>query len=207
MSILADLIRGKVEGRAEDWARMTDAGDIVERFVSGAFPRTIDRFEPSDVLGSADYGPGADRSRASEVYVKFRPLKLETDSDKVIAFGTVQKVAQGLHNLGWNVTRADLGAYGFQDGMDISIRAVRELPGRKRLFRPDIPPREVVLKLSFEAMPDTPRCRVVESVEVIPASTRKVKKVVCDGDGSSGILTTAQLTSGETVDAEVVSQP
>lgn len=194
MGILDSLITKKIADRADDWARMADAGDIVQRWVAPALPKTIDLFEPGDVTGPANYE--GDRSKAGEVHVNFAPLDLSTEQGASLAYGTIIKIAGGLVREGWIVDPVPvMAAYSFQEGMDITVKAKRTIPGRRRLFRRDIAARTIPLHLVFEKMPETSRCRIEESVEEVPASTRTVKRVVCEELEDGGLLSAVAIPS------------
>jgi hypothetical protein len=196
MSLLQRLLDKKVSGRADDWARMRDAAEIVRRFVLPALPKTIEDFKPADVVGITPY-VSEDRSVASEIWVQFEAPAMADDGAKERAFGTVQKAASGLQKNGWLLKTASLDACDYREGMDVTLMATRTIPGGKRWFRSTTPDRVISLRITFQSLPDTPRCRIVESVEAVPASTRTVRRVICeDGEGIAALLPSTALAEG-----------
>lgn len=191
MNFLEKFIANAVSSRADDWARMVDAGELVRRYVTPALPKTIDVFEPANVVGTALYG-ATDRAKAHAVHITFKARDLSDPAAIDLAYGTITKTAVGLQRKGWSVTpMPELEARNWDDGMDVIIKAVRTIPARKRLFRSPLPGRTLPLVMSFDAMPETARCRIVESTEHVPASTRKVRKIVCDEPAElAGVLAT-----------------
>lgn len=202
---LLDKIGEKVRQRDTDLRRMADAGDIVERHVAPHLPATIDRFDVVNVSGSHSWSDTENRHRAATVTVAFKPKELKTDDDTEIAYGTIVKVIRALERAGWALEPVpELTALSWADGMIIAIKGKRTITGGAAVVSPggSIPwhrgpgdDREIELRVQFDSMPETEVCKVVESVEPVPASTRTVRRVVCDGDGPAGLITSPALAS------------
>ena len=204
MNLLEKVVE-KIALKDADLALEADAGDIIEEYVVPCLPATIDRFEAGDPVALGEYGKAV--RQAKEIWLTFTPKKMETDADFAVAYGTIVKVAAGLKENGWEVNEVpDIKAMGYPKGkLTIVLTADRVIPGQRRWFRragilpyrKQEPDRAIPLKITFDTMPETDVCRIVETVETVPATTRTVRKVVCEGDGPAGLIpATALPTAG-----------
>ena len=195
MSLLEKVV-AKIAQRDADLAREADAGDIIEEYVIPCLPATIDRFEAEEPVALGEYGKPT--RQAKEIWLTFTPKKMETEADFAVAYGTIVKVAAGLRAHGWEVNDVpDIAPHSYaKEKLTIVLTADRTIPGKQRWFRragilpyrKQEPDRAMPLKITFDSMPETDVCRIVESVESVPATTRTVRKVVCDGDGPAGLI-------------------
>jgi len=201
---LQDKIAKTIEYRDAYLRRMADAGDIVDEHVIPHLPATIDRFDAVDVAGTCPLN-AEDQGRATGVTISFRPTGLGNDADVAIAYGTIVKTIRALQGAGWELEpRPELTAHSWVEGMVIAIKGRRTISDQPRWYRKAgiIPwkavagERAVQLRLVFDSMPETDMCRIEESVERVPASTRTVRRVVCDGDGPAGLLQSSPLSHG-----------
>ncbi len=162
-------------------SRMREARNVITDYVLPALPHTINLFEAKYVSTGADYR-SSDPHKLGSLHVKFEPGDVSTEEAAGLAYGTIIKVAEGLQTAGWTVERQpSMNVYDWQDGMDVSVMASRPSGDRP-----------LTLVLTFEKMPETSRCEIVETVEEVPAGTRIVKRLVCT-DGPAALLSGVKI--------------
>lgn len=198
MTTLTQIIKDTKEERQAAVTRLADADEIIRRYVATAFPKSIEAFYPTDVSGMSRMyqTPNLD-PRAATVLITFRRHALEAEASAEeeaaaagAAYGTIVKVAEGLSKAGWLMDpQPSLEAQSWKSGMDVRISGVRVLPARRRRKNHDSDPeREVRISVTFEAMPETAHCRIIETTEYVAAHTAKVRRVECGEGGPTALL-------------------
>jgi len=123
-------------------------------------PRTLDDFAVGSFLYIDD--------RTPYFLIKFSLLPNEDGSDRnaLLAFGTIKKVRDALAEMRWEVPDGmKLRAQDWGKKLEAEIVATRE---------------KATLTFTFTALPEGPHCKLVEETIDVPASSKKVLRVVCD---------------------------
>lgn len=159
---------------------------IVERLLA-RMPHSLDDYFRVSYFHSFGSGYSPD-----SLTVHFKPIgNLWEERRHRIALGTIDKVMTVLAANGWSPSSPAPKAIQHDRGrMNIEVRASKEIPlpngtrrGLRGLRRMVIAPQRVTLDLTFGAMPENDRCRVVEREVIIPAEpehTETQMVVVCD---------------------------